>query len=165
MTTYRQKLARSLARGNNAEYERTLRSSIQASDHSKTTDKSLKAEVKLSGRNTTTGNYLEELERHDGAISGRKNSQAVFKTSFSKGAFHPNFGRSSGFTEDILKTDNILTQSSNKHLLHRDEQIHREDSRAFLNDPMKPRNDYSPNLSGFKDRKVSPIVSANITIF
>ena len=148
------------------ELERTLRSSIPTSDHSRHTRKSNKDEhpPKLSGRNTTTGNYLEDLERLGDTSTGRKKSQAVFKTSLSKGAFHPSYGRSSGFTGDILKTDNILTQSSNKHLLHRDEEIHRPDSRAFLKDPAKPRTDHSPNLSGFKDRKVSNVVSIQILV-
>ena len=102
--------------------------------------------------------------------------------------FSRQHGRKSDFTEQLMKADfkiidsvssskrhdatpdqksvvsKMLAYSSNKHLAHRDEPIHRDESRPFLRDPSWRRNDVSPDLSGFKDRK-SQMVSYPTTSY
>ena len=59
-----------------------------------------------------------------------------------------------------MKAENVLRRPKgilNKHMGHREETIHSDQSRAFLTDPAWPRTDHSPNLSHFSDRKLSPV--------
>ena len=55
----------------------------------------------------------------------------------------------------------MLNENSNKHLLHRTEEIHPHSSRPFLVDPSKPRLDHAASLTGFRDRSPSPIQKIN----
>ena len=120
-------------------------------------------------------NYLENLELKE--QSNRKSSAFVKKSSHAP--FKQSHGRNSDFTEQIILAENPLNSfrsrqmqeterqqssiselnmhSSNKHITHREEQIHRDESRPFLKDPSWPRTDFSPNLGSFKNRKASPI--------
>ena len=58
----------------------------------------------------------------------------------------------------MTNTNNNNDEKSNKHLSHREEEIHPFNSRPFLNDPSKPRIDYHASLTSFRDRGSSPVM-------
>ena len=66
--------------------------------------------------------------------------------------------RQHAFTTESIDTRANLSQ---RHIYHRTEEYHRPDSRAFLKDPNWPRTDHSPNLTGWLDRRNSPVVSTH----
>lgn len=53
---------------------------------------------------------------------------------------------------------------ANKHMHHRDEDIHRSDSRPFLKDPKWPRDDLYASFTCFRDKATQPEVSIRPTI-
>jgi len=48
---------------------------------------------------------------------------------------------------------------ANKHMSHRDEDIHRPDSRPFLKNPKWPRDDISASFTCWRDKAIQPEVS------
>jgi len=59
-------------------------------------------------------------------------------------------------TAEDSAPEELLATPSNKHFLHRHEEIHHPDKRAFLKDPHWPRNDFHANLTNFTDRGITP---------
>lgn len=55
-----------------------------------------------------------------------------------------------------------MGKMSNKHMMHRTEDIHRPESRPFLKDPKWPRDDIAASLRNFKENAVTTEVSSFI---
>lgn len=60
---------------------------------------------------------------------------------------------------DSVKFNRESTQ--NTHRVHRTEEIYTDEERPFLRDPGWRRNDHSPNLLNYLERKSTPMVILN----